>query len=132
MPENESYGQDTFLSRLDLFIHQEYGSRSKFCNALQIPASTLSSYFSKKRARPTLDFFESLASVHPELDLCWLISGNRAGSKTYGLSGSSLVQEASANYASLNATLVELTEAIQNSGITKLTSAIENLSKMQD
>ncbi len=132
MAEDSKYEKDTgttFLSRLDLFIHQEYGSRVKFCQAIGMPTSTLSSYFSKKKAKPTLDFFENLASVHPELDLAWLISGKSASVSSYRPTGMGMVNESNEEYKNLNSVLIELTEAIQNSNISDLTEAIKNLSR---
>ncbi|MBO6516796.1 MAG: hypothetical protein JJ975_09620 [Bacteroidia bacterium] len=132
MAEDLTYGrknESTFLSRLDLFIHQEYGSRVKFCQAIGMPTSTLSSYFSKKKAKPTLDFFENLASVHPELDLAWLISGRSASVSSYRPTGMGMVNESNEEYKNLNSILSELTEAIQNSNFNELTEAIRDLSR---
>lgn len=123
--------EGNFLTRLDLFIHQEYGSRIRFSEAIGIPPSTLSSYFSKKRAKPTLDFFESLARIHPELDLNWLISGKPGGDSTYRPNGMGMVNESNEDYKNLNSVLTELTQAIQNTNFNALTEAIQSLAKRE-
>ncbi len=134
MAEETMYGnsnESTFLSRLDLFIHQEYGSRTKFSKAIGIPASTLSSYFAKKKAKPTLDFFESLGNTHPELDLGWLITGRPSSINGHIPNGHGMVREGQSEYNGLSGAILDLTDAIQNANFGELTEAIRDFTKTE-
>jgi plasmid maintenance system antidote protein VapI len=73
----------SIANRLEKFIETEKLSKSAFAQKIGIQRSTLAHFFSG-RNKPSSDFFLKIKESYPELDLNWLISGNKRNkSKKY-------------------------------------------------
>ena len=73
----------SIANRLEKFIETEKLSKSAFAQKIGIQRSTLAHFFSG-RNKPSSDFFLKIKESSPELDLNWLISGNKRNkSKKY-------------------------------------------------
>ena len=73
----------SIADRLEKFIATEKLSKSAFAQKIGIQRSTLAHFFSG-RNKPSSDFFLKIKESYPELDLNWLISGNKRNkSKKY-------------------------------------------------
>ena len=73
----------SIANRLEKFIETEKLSKSAFAQKIGIQRSTLAHFFSG-RNKPSSDYFLKIKESYPELDLNWLISGNKRNkSKKY-------------------------------------------------
>ena len=67
----------SIANRLEKFIETEMLSKSAFAQKIGIQRSTLAHFFSG-RNKPSSDFFLKIKESYPDLDLNWLISGQKS------------------------------------------------------
>ena len=73
----------SITNRIQELIEKKNLSKSAFAKEIGIQRSSLAHFFSG-RNKPSSDFFLKIKESYPELDLNWLISGNKRNkSKKY-------------------------------------------------
>jgi len=67
----------SIINRIDSFIKSKKMTRSKFANEVGVQRSNLAHFFNG-RNKPSLDFFLKIKRKYPEVDLNWMIYGEKS------------------------------------------------------
>ena len=73
----------SITNRIQELIEEKNLSKSAFAKEIGIQRSSLAHFFSG-RNKPSLGFFLKIKNKYPEIDLNWIISGNRTKHKGLG------------------------------------------------
>ncbi len=69
------------INRIEEFIKSKKLTKSAFANKIGVQRSSLAHFFNG-RNKPSLDFFLKIKHKYPEIDLNWIISGEKSKSVT--------------------------------------------------
>ncbi len=67
----------SITSRIEKLIKSKKLTKSSFANEIGVQRSSLAHFFSG-RNKPSLDFFLKIKDRYPEVDLNWIISGEKS------------------------------------------------------
>lgn len=113
---------ETINDRLEMLINQHFnGNKAAFANAVGIPPTSVSNYFSeKRRSKPSVDILAKLVNIL-NVDARWLLTGEEskeqgsatAGNGSVAVAGNVTAHHITANSSCENAVLQERVKSLE-------------------